>query len=80
MTTKVLEEFSRVNEMQLPRVELFVDGTKWTTMVESSTWKRRGIDEELILDKKVIITEWILKDRYWTMSSINDIPVEECIG
>lgn len=79
MTNKAFKEFKRVNEMQLPRVELFTDGIKWTTRVESSTWNKRGVDEEIIAGRKIISTEWIVKDNQWTMISINDMPVEECI-
>lgn len=79
MTNKVFEEFKRVNEMQLPRVELFTDGIKWTTRVESHIWLKRGVDEELIAGRKIISTEWIVKDDKWSMKSINDVPVEECI-
>ena len=79
MTNKAFKEFKRVNEMQLPRVELFTDGIKWTTRVESSTWSKRGVDEEIIAGRKIISTGWIVKDNQWTMISINDMPVEECI-
>ena len=79
MTNKAFEEFKRVNEMQLPRVELFTDGIKWKTRVESHTWLKRGLDEELIVDRKITSTEWIVQDGKWTMKSINNVPVEECI-
>lgn len=79
MTSKAFKEFKRVNEMQLPRVELFTDGIKWTTRVESSTWKKRGVDEEIIAGRSIISTEWIMRFNQWTMVSINDMPVEECI-
>lgn len=80
MTNKAYEEFKRVNEMQLPRPQLFTDGVKWTTRVESQTWRKRGVDEELIEDKKIITTEWRLENGQWTMKTINNIPWEECIG
>ena len=79
MTEETLSQLIESTYKQLPNKLMFQEGTKWSAMVESNTWRKKGVDEEIIADHKTINCVYEMIDGDWEIVTINDIPIEECI-
>lgn len=79
MTKEVFNQLVEATVKQCPGRSMFQDGTKWTAYVESETWRKKGVDDEIIADSKTLKCSYMIIDRKWTMTHINGVEVEECI-
>ncbi len=79
MTKDVYEQLVSATKKQCPSKIMFQDGTKWTAYVESETWRKKGVDDEIIAGSKTIKCSYIIMDGEWEMTHINGVEIEECI-
>lgn len=79
MTKEVFDQLVQSTVKQCPSKIMFQDGTKWTAYVESETWRKKGVDDEIIADEKTIKCSYIVEEGEWKMTHINGVEVEECI-
>lgn len=79
MTQELFNELVLATKKQCPSKSIFQDGTKWTAYVESETWRKKGVDDEIIADAQTIKCSYMIVEGDWRMTHINGVEIEECI-